>query len=76
MSSIITVKQYFNLPKGDRIGAKMIMSNDDEWKIEEIKISNTQAEKELYLIKVKGIMMCRSADEEIILMPEKKKTKN
>lgn len=67
--SIITVSEYFKLPKWDKKGARLLMTNGDEWEIE--RISNNFPQKSsanLYLITVKGTSICRKGDEEIVLV--------
>jgi hypothetical protein len=72
--AIITVSEYFKLPKKDKKGAMLLMTNGDEWKIERISnqfppaLSNEYQNK--YLITVKGTIVCRTGDEEIILTSE------
>ncbi len=66
---IMTVHEYFKLSKKDRAGALLMMSNGDEFKIENISVNNLK--NDLYSIKVKDTVLCKKGDEEIILFVKK-----
>lgn len=70
--SIITVSEYFKLPKWDKVGAFLLMTNGDEWEIERITNNFPQKKSnDQYLITVKGTGLCRKGDEEIVLIHER-----
>ena len=75
---IITVEEYFRLPRKDRNNASLLMTNGDEWLIERISNQFPPSidpieSKDSYLITVKGSIVCRKGNEEIVLINNKKR---